>query len=82
MTSSRRWKASSRALEIREQEYLNLNKAFSAVQEEQENHQYYESMHKNNYKIQDYMQDPIAYLVRYDPYTMYFDQAMKEPYCM
>ena len=31
-TSSRIWKASSRALEIREQQYPNLNKAFSAVQ--------------------------------------------------
>ena len=34
-TSSWRFKASARALEIREQESLNLNKAFSAVQEEQ-----------------------------------------------
>ena len=82
MTSSRRWKASSRALEIREQEYLKLNKALSLVQEEQDNQKYYEAMHQDNYKIQDYMQDPFAYLASYDPDTVYFDQEMKEPYCM
>ena len=25
------------------------------------------------------MQDPLAYLDRYDPDTIYFDQAMKKP---
>ena len=35
-----------------EQEYLNLIKAFSAVQEEQDNQQYYEAMHQDDYKIQ------------------------------
>ena len=32
-TSSKRWSASAKALESREQESLNLNKAYSAVQE-------------------------------------------------
>ena len=32
-TSSRIWKASARALESKDQESLNLNKAYSAVQE-------------------------------------------------
>ena len=27
------------------------------------------------------MQDPLAYLARSEPDTMYFDQAMKEPDC-
>ena len=31
-TSSRRWKASARVLKSKEQESLNFNKAFSAVQ--------------------------------------------------
>ena len=79
-TSSSRWKASERALEIREQECLDLNKAYSSVQEEQKNQQYYKVMHQEKYKIQDDMEDPsLAYLARSDPDTMYFDQAMKEP---
>ena len=77
--SSRRWKASARALEIRDQESLNLNKAYSAVPEEKNNQQYYKAMHQDNYNIQDDMEDPLAYLAIYDPDTMYFDQAMKEP---
>ena len=40
-TSSRRWKASERALGSRGKEYLNLNKSFSVVQGEQEEQQYY-----------------------------------------
>ena len=54
-----------------------MNKAFSAVQEEQNNQQYYETMHQYDYKIQDDMQDPRAYLASSDPETMYFDQDMK-----
>ena len=48
------------------------------MQEEQDNQQYYEAMHQDDYKIQDDMQDPLAYLASYDLYTMYFYQAMKE----
>ena len=60
MTSSRRWKASDRALESREQESLNWNKEFSAVQDQQEEKHYYEAMHQEYYKIQDDMQYPVA----------------------
>ena len=56
-----------------------MNKAYSAVKEEQNNQQYYEAMHQDNYKIQDDTEDPLAYLARSDPDTMKFDQAMKEP---
>ena len=55
-----RWKAPARDLEIREQGSLNLNNAFSVLQEEQYNQKYYEAMHQDEYKIQDYMQDPLA----------------------
>ena len=67
---SRRWKASARDLESREQESLNLNKTFSAVKVEQEEQQYYETMHQDDYKIQDNMQDPMSYLGSYDLDTM------------
>ena len=80
-TSSRRWKASARALESREQESLNWNTVFTAAQDQQEDQQYYEAMHQDYYKIQDYMQDPLAYLSSSDPDMMYFDQAMKQPDC-
>ena len=36
-------------------------------------------MHEDNYRIQDEMEDPLAYRASSDPDTMYFDQAMKEP---
>ena len=75
--SYRRCKASARDLESREQESLNLNEEFSVVQEEQGNQQYYEAMHQDKYKIQDVMQDSLAYMANSDLDTMYFDQAMK-----
>ena len=74
-----RWKAPARALEIREQGSLNLNNAFSVLQEEQYNQKYYEAMHQDEYKIQDDIQDPLAYLAISYPDAMYFGQAMKEP---
>ena len=49
--SYRKCKASARSLEIKEQEYLNLNKVFSAVQEEQDNQRYYEAMYQDGYNI-------------------------------
>ena len=69
-TYSRRWKASSRSLESREHESMKSNKAFIAVQGEQEETQYYEAMHQDDYKIQDYMQDPMDHLDSLDPDTM------------
>ena len=36
-------------------------------------------MHQEDNKLQDDMEDPIAYLASSEPDTMYFDQAMKEP---
>jgi hypothetical protein len=41
---------------------------------------YYDAMHEDDYKMQDDMTDPIAFLARTsDPDTMYYHQAMKQP---
>ena len=51
------------------------------MQGEQEEQQYYEAIHQYNYKIQDDMQEPLAYLASSDPDTMYFYQAMSQMDC-
>ena len=40
---------------------------------------YHEIMHEDDYLLQDEMTDPIAFLAKSDPDTMYFDQAMHQP---
>jgi hypothetical protein len=41
---------------------------------------YYEVLHEDDYKLQDEMSDPIAFLARTsDPDTMYFHQAIRQP---
>jgi hypothetical protein len=41
---------------------------------------YYDAMHEDDYKMQDDMMDPIAFLAHTsDPDTMYYHQAMKQP---
>ena len=78
-TYYRRWKVSAIALESREQESLNRNTEFIAVQGQEEEQHYYEAMHQDDYKIQDDMQDTLAYLASSDMDTIYFDQEMKQP---
>ena len=39
-------------------------------------------MHEEDKKIQDDMEDPLAYLASLYPETMYFDHAMNQPDCM
>ena len=34
-------------------------------------------MNQDDYKIQENMEDPLAYLSKSDPDTMYFDKTMK-----
>ena len=48
------------------------------MQAEYYNQRYYEAIHHDDYKIQDEMQYPLAYLSSSDPDTMYFDQAMNQ----
>ena len=50
------------------------------MQGEQEEQQYHEAMHQDNYKIKDDIQETLDYLASSDPDTMYFDQAMKQPH--
>jgi hypothetical protein len=41
---------------------------------------YYEALHEDDYKLQDDMSDPIAFLSHHsDPDTMYFHEAVKQP---
>jgi hypothetical protein len=40
---------------------------------------YFEAMHEDDYLLQDEMTDPVAFLVKTNRDTMYFDQAMREP---
>ena len=40
---------------------------------------YYDALHEDDYLLQDEMADPIAFIARSDPDTMYFHQAMKQP---
>ena len=64
-------------LESREHESLNWNTVFTAVQGQEEDRHYYESMHQENYKIQYDIQYPSTKLGSSDHEKMYFDQAMK-----
>ena len=38
-------------------------------------------MHEDDYRLQEEMEDPIAFLASSNADTMYFDQAMKQPDC-
>jgi hypothetical protein len=39
----------------------------------------YDALHKDNYALQDAMDNPITFLAQMDADTMYFDQAMQAP---
>eukprot|EP00957_Ditylum_brightwellii_P131213 10007622-Ditylum_brightwellii.AAC.1 len=41
--------------------------------------EYYDAMHEDDYRIQDLMQDPIAFEASTDPDTLYYHQAMAAP---
>ena len=47
---------------------------FASEEGEDELQQYYKAMHEDDYRIQEKMENPLAYLSRSDPDTMYFDQ--------
>lgn len=40
---------------------------------------YFEAMHEEEYRLQDEMADPIAFLAKTGQDTMYFDEAMRQP---
>eukprot|EP00957_Ditylum_brightwellii_P173061 13175707-Ditylum_brightwellii.AAC.2 len=41
--------------------------------------EYYDAMHKDDYRIQNLMQDPIAFKASTDPDTLYYHQAIAAP---
>ena len=78
-TSSRRCKDSERALETREPESLDLNQAYSEVQEEPKIINIMRQCTRKTTRYKTTRKTPsLTYLDRSDPDIMYFDQAMKE----
>jgi glutamine synthetase adenylyltransferase len=67
----------ARMLESVQQEGLAFAAESNNVQEAEE--RYYDVMHEDEYRIQDEMTDPIAFLANTDEETMYFHQEMKVP---
>jgi hypothetical protein len=66
-------------LESMQQEELAFAAERKNVQEEDAEERYYDAMHEDEYRIQDEMTDPIAFLAKTDEDTMYFHQATKAP---
>jgi hypothetical protein len=56
--------------------------AFSSELSEAEdvNESYYDALHEDDYRIQDDMRDPVAFMSATDDDAMYYHQAMKAPY--
>jgi hypothetical protein len=77
--SSRDRRPAARMLESVQQEGLAFAAERNDIQEEEAEERYYDAMHKDEYRIQDDMTDPIAFLAKADEDTMYFHQAMKAP---
>jgi hypothetical protein len=69
----------ARMLESVQQEGLAFAAERNYIQEEEAEERYYDAMHEDEYRIQDDMTDPIAFLAKADEDTMYFHQAMKAP---
>jgi hypothetical protein len=77
--SSRDRRPTARMLESVQQEGLAFAAERNDIQEEEAEERYYDAMHEDEYRIQDDMMDPIAFLTKADEDTMYFHQAMKVP---
>jgi hypothetical protein len=70
----------TRMTTARYQQYLEQrNLAFAAEMSEAADVEeaYYDVLHEDDYRIQDDMKDPVAFMSSTDEDTMYFDQAMK-----
>jgi hypothetical protein len=66
-------------LESVQQEGLAFAAERNDIQEEDAEERYYDEMHEDEYRSQDDMPDPIAFLAKTDEDIMYFHQAMKAP---
>jgi hypothetical protein len=77
--SSRDRRPTARMLESVQQEGLALAAESNDVQEGDAEERYYDAMHEDEYRIQNEMTDPKAFLAKTDEDSMYFHQAMKAP---
>jgi hypothetical protein len=77
--SSRDRRPTARIMELVQQEGMDFAAERNNVQEEDAEETYYNAMHEDEYRIQDEMTDPIAFLAKTDEDTMYFHQATKAP---
>jgi hypothetical protein len=77
--SSRYRRPTARMLESVQQEGLAFAAESIDIQGEEAEERYYDAMHEDEYRIQDKITDPIAFLAKADEDTMYFHQAMKAP---
>jgi hypothetical protein len=77
--SSRDRRPTARMLESVQQEGLAFAAESVHIQGEEAEERYYDAMHEDEYRIQDEMTDPIAFLAKADEDKMYFHQAMKAP---
>jgi hypothetical protein len=77
--SSRDRIPTARMLDSVQQEGMAFATERIDMQGEEAEERYYDAMHEDEYRIQDEMTDPIAFLAKADEDTMYFHQAMKAP---
>jgi hypothetical protein len=62
------------------QEALAFAAESNDVQEGDAEEEYYDALHEEEYRVQDEMTDPIAFLAKIDEDTLYFHQASKAPH--
>jgi hypothetical protein len=77
--SSRDRRPTARMLESVQQEGLAFAAERSDIRGEEAEERYYDAMHEDEYRIQDEMTDPIAFLAKANEDTMYCHQATKAP---
>jgi hypothetical protein len=77
--SSRDRRPTARMLESVKQEGLAFAAESNDVQEGYAEEEYYDALHEDEYRVQDEMTDPIAFLAKTEEGKMYFHQAMKAP---
>jgi adenylosuccinate synthase len=53
--------------------------AANADEDEEVDEAYYDALHKDDYRIQGEMKDPVAFMSATDEDTMYYDQATRAP---
>jgi hypothetical protein len=75
--STRMRRPTERYLEYLEQQ--NMAFAANADEDEEVEEAYYDALHEEDYRIQDEIKDPAAFISATDEGTMYYDQAKRPP---